>query len=175
MEQTIQLDPAEFTGLCFVNLVDFDAPGGHRRDPLGYAAELERPDLLQPFLPRRQRQTCSASMADHGTTLSTRGRTIPGDGPSVGLVTCHDQKRIPAGPGDLCRPGRQWRENFSTCQLPGPSRPFHSGAVLKALFSPVGRSFHSLKTAKKFLFAAVLFFSKAVNESHLYRAVQICL
>ena len=28
----------EFTGLCFVNLVDFDMLYGHRRDPEGYAA-----------------------------------------------------------------------------------------------------------------------------------------
>lgn len=34
----------EFHGLCFVNLVDFDALWGYRRDPVGYAAEIEKFD-----------------------------------------------------------------------------------------------------------------------------------
>ena len=33
MEQTIGLADKDFHGLCFVNLVDFDAKWGHRRDP----------------------------------------------------------------------------------------------------------------------------------------------
>ena len=37
MEQTIELTQKDFTGLCFVNLVDFDAKWGHRRNPQGYA------------------------------------------------------------------------------------------------------------------------------------------
>ena len=41
MEQTIALAGEDFTGLCFVNLVDFDALWGHRRNPVGYAKELE--------------------------------------------------------------------------------------------------------------------------------------
>ena len=32
-------------GLCFVNLVDFDANWGHRRDPIGYAEEIEKFDV----------------------------------------------------------------------------------------------------------------------------------
>jgi len=42
MEQTIEMAKSrDFTGLCFVNLVDFDALYGHRRDALGYAQCLE--------------------------------------------------------------------------------------------------------------------------------------
>lgn len=41
MEQTIALAGEDFTGLCFVNLVDFDALWGHRRNPVGYAKEME--------------------------------------------------------------------------------------------------------------------------------------
>lgn len=45
MEQTIdEAKNHDFHGLCFVNLVDFDALWGHRRDPVGYAGELERFD-----------------------------------------------------------------------------------------------------------------------------------
>lgn len=41
MEQTIDIAKRDFTGLCFTNLVDFDALWGHRRNPEGYAAEIE--------------------------------------------------------------------------------------------------------------------------------------
>ena len=40
MEQTIEIAKRDFTGLCFVNLVDFDALWGHRRNPVGYAKEI---------------------------------------------------------------------------------------------------------------------------------------
>ena len=33
-----------FQGLCFLNLVDFDAMYGHRRDPEGYEKALEEFD-----------------------------------------------------------------------------------------------------------------------------------
>ena len=41
MDQTIEIAGREFTGLCFTNLVDFDALWGHRRDVEGYAREIE--------------------------------------------------------------------------------------------------------------------------------------
>lgn len=44
MEQTIEIAGKDFHGLCFVNLVDFDALWGHRRDPDGYAREIEKFD-----------------------------------------------------------------------------------------------------------------------------------
>ena len=44
MEQTIDVAGKDFHGLCFVNLVDFDALWGHRRNVNGYAGELERFD-----------------------------------------------------------------------------------------------------------------------------------
>ena len=34
----------DFHGLCFVNLVDFDALWGHRRNPEGYGHEIEKFD-----------------------------------------------------------------------------------------------------------------------------------
>jgi phosphopentomutase len=39
-----------FTGLCFLNLVDFDAMYGHRRDPRGYGLALEEFDRRVPEL-----------------------------------------------------------------------------------------------------------------------------
>ena len=45
MEQTIDIAKRNFTGLCFTNLVDFDALWGHRRNPEGYAQEIEKFDV----------------------------------------------------------------------------------------------------------------------------------
>lgn len=46
MKQTIEVAKEEFDGLCFVNLVDFDAKWGHRRNAEGYAKELSDFDIL---------------------------------------------------------------------------------------------------------------------------------
>lgn len=67
MEQTIELAEKEFTGLCFVNLVDFDAKWGHRRNPQGYGKELEDFDvLLGKFLEKLNDDDCLIITADHG-------------------------------------------------------------------------------------------------------------
>ncbi|MDE6971995.1 MAG: phosphopentomutase, partial [Lachnospiraceae bacterium] len=44
MEQTLAICGEDFHGLCFVNLVDFDALWGHRRNVEGYAKEIEKFD-----------------------------------------------------------------------------------------------------------------------------------
>ena len=41
MNQLLQVMDQPFEGLAFLNLVDFDALYGHRRDPLGYAKCLD--------------------------------------------------------------------------------------------------------------------------------------
>ena len=46
MEQTIDIAGRDFNGLCFTNLVDFDALWGHRRNPIGYGEEIERFDAV---------------------------------------------------------------------------------------------------------------------------------
>ena len=52
MMQTIEVAKRDFTGLCFVNLVDFDAVYGHRRNALGYAQSVEEFDkTLETLLP----------------------------------------------------------------------------------------------------------------------------
>ncbi|OZI11973.1 phosphopentomutase [Bacillaceae bacterium SAS-127] len=48
MDKFIQAFDQEFTGLSFVNLVDFDALFGHRRDPVGYGKALEEFDARLP-------------------------------------------------------------------------------------------------------------------------------
>jgi phosphopentomutase len=44
MDRIIEEANNEFKGLCFLNLVDFDALYGHRRDPIGYGNALEEFD-----------------------------------------------------------------------------------------------------------------------------------
>ena len=74
MEQTIQLVSQDFTGLCFVNLVDFDALWGHRRNPEGYAQELERFDqLLGELLTVLQKEDLLILTADHGNDPTFHG------------------------------------------------------------------------------------------------------
>lgn len=67
MEQTVALCGKDFTGLCFTNLVDFDALWGHRRNPEGYACELEKFDeKLAVLLASLQRDDLLILTADHG-------------------------------------------------------------------------------------------------------------
>lgn len=74
MEQTIELADKEFTGLCFTNLVDFDALWGHRRDPEGYGRELEQFDeKLGEFLGKLREDDLLIITADHGTDPTYKG------------------------------------------------------------------------------------------------------
>lgn len=74
MEQTIEIMGREFEGLCFVNLVDFDAQWGHRRDPIGYGEELERFDVkLGELLPLLREDDLLILTADHGTDPTYKG------------------------------------------------------------------------------------------------------
>jgi phosphopentomutase len=74
MEQTIGIAGEDFRGLCFVNLVDFDALWGHRRDPIGYGQEIERFDLkLGELLPLLKKDDLLMITADHGNDPTFRG------------------------------------------------------------------------------------------------------
>lgn len=74
MEQTIEMAKKPFHGLCFVNLVDFDALWGHRRDPKGYAAELERFDVkLGELLEVLGEDDLLMITADHGNDPTYTG------------------------------------------------------------------------------------------------------
>ena len=74
MEQAIEIAGRDFEGLCFVNLVDFDALWGHRRDVAGYAGELERFDVkLGEFLPLLKEDDLLIITADHGNDPTHTG------------------------------------------------------------------------------------------------------
>ncbi len=74
MEQTIEVAGEDFTGLCFVNLVDFDALWGHRRNPVGYGKEIEMFDeKLGQLLPLLTEEDLLIITADHGNDPTYTG------------------------------------------------------------------------------------------------------
>lgn len=114
MEQTIELASREFEGICFTNLVDFDALWGHRRNPEGYACELERFDeKLALLLEKLRGDDLLILTADHGNDPLHTG-------------TDHTREKVPflawspsmAGAGmlpespDFARIGATIAENF---------------------------------------------------------------
>ena len=83
MEQTIALAEREFQGLCFVNLVDFDALWGHRRNPIGYGKEIEKFDeKLGVLLTKLKEDDLLIITADHGNDPTYTG-------------TDHTRERVP--------------------------------------------------------------------------------
>lgn len=74
MEQTIDVAKKDFHGLCFVNLVDFDALWGHRRNPSGYAQEIEKFDVnLGVLLETLRKDDLLIITADHGNDPTYTG------------------------------------------------------------------------------------------------------
>ena len=74
MEQTIEICKKDFRGLCFVNLVDFDAQWGHRRNPVGYGHELEAFDQnLGVLLDNLREDDLLILTADHGNDPTYTG------------------------------------------------------------------------------------------------------
>lgn len=83
MEQTIEIAKREFEGLCYVNLVDFDALWGHRRNVKGYAEELEKFDIkLGELLSLLREDDLLIITADHGNDPTHTG-------------TDHTRERVP--------------------------------------------------------------------------------
>jgi phosphopentomutase len=67
MDKLIESLDMDFTGISFVNLVDFDALFGHRRDPIGYGKALEEYDnRLTAVLEQLTEQDLLIVTADHG-------------------------------------------------------------------------------------------------------------
>ena len=67
MDITISMLDKDFTGLCFTNLVDFDALYGHRRDVNGYKKAIEEFDIkLTEFINKMNDDDLVMVVADHG-------------------------------------------------------------------------------------------------------------
>ena len=74
MEQTIEISKKDFHGLCFTNLVDFDALWGHRRNPEGYGQEIEKFDKnLGVLMEEMTSDDLMIITADHGNDPTYTG------------------------------------------------------------------------------------------------------
>ena len=74
MQQTIEICKEDFHGLCFVNLVDFDALWGHRRNPEGYGREIEKFDRgLGTLMNELREDDLLILTADHGNDPTYTG------------------------------------------------------------------------------------------------------
>ncbi|WP_066370102.1 phosphopentomutase [Neobacillus fumarioli] len=74
MDKLIETMDMDFTGISFVNLVDFDALYGHRRDPEGYGKALEQFDTRLPeVLAKMKDDDLLMITADHGNDPTAPG------------------------------------------------------------------------------------------------------
>ncbi|WP_077299594.1 phosphopentomutase [Virgibacillus pantothenticus] len=74
MTKLVESMKEDFTGISFLNLVDFDAKYGHRRDPDGYAEALEAYDARLPeVLEKLQHDDLLIITADHGNDPTHHG------------------------------------------------------------------------------------------------------
>ena len=84
MEHVLNYAGQDFTGLCFVNLVDFDMQFGHRRDIPGYARALNEFDAWLPrLLENLSEDDIVMITADHGCD------------PSYTATTDHTREYVP--------------------------------------------------------------------------------
>ena len=72
MDATLKIADRDFTGLCFVNLVDFDMVFGHRNDAEGYTNAINEFDKrLGELLTKLSDDDMLIITADHGCDPST--------------------------------------------------------------------------------------------------------
>ena len=103
MEQTIEIAKRDFHGLTFVNLVDFDALWGHRRNPEGYGRELEKFDeKLTQLLPLIREDDLLMITADHGNDPTYTGTDHTREQNSAADLFTWLERRAAASSGYLC-------------------------------------------------------------------------
>ena len=74
MNKTIELASDNFNGLAFINLVDFDAVNGHRRNAAGYGKAIEEFDVqLGELINELKNDDLLMVTADHGNDPTYRG------------------------------------------------------------------------------------------------------
>lgn len=74
MDRLVEVAKRDFKGISFLNLVDFDANFGHRRDPIGYGKALEAFDARLPeVLDALEEDDLILITADHGNDPTMPG------------------------------------------------------------------------------------------------------
>lgn len=95
-----------FTGLCFVNLVEFDSEYGHRRNVLGYGQHIQDFDgWLETFIEAMRNDDLLVVTADHGNDPTWTG-------------TDHTRERVPfIAYSPLILQGKKIKERSSFADL----------------------------------------------------------
>ena len=84
MAKALQYAKQDFSGLCFINLVDFDMIYGHRNNIDGYAAALSEFDKWLPeFMAEMKKEDILIITADHGCD------------PGYTVSTDHSREHVP--------------------------------------------------------------------------------
>ena len=105
MDRLVEVCGEDFTGISFLNLVDFDALYGHRRDPQGYGEALEQFDARLPeVLDQLGADDLLMITADHGNDP-----TYTGTDHTREFVPCSFIRRASREPANNCR-----------CERPSP-------------------------------------------------------
>ena len=130
MNKTINLLDKDFTGLCYVNLVEFDSEYGHRRNPLGYAKCIEEFDVqLGEFISKMSDDDLLMVTADHGNDPLHKGSDHTRE--MVPLLiyskSINDGKELPNQKSFACI-GRTIIENFNL------DKEDQIGEILKEVF-----------------------------------------
>ena len=74
MQHLLDVMDTDFNGFCFMNLVDFDAMYGHRRDPQGFGqALMEFDQALGQVMERLRSDDLLMITADHGNDPGFKG------------------------------------------------------------------------------------------------------
>lgn len=90
MTKLVESMDKDFTGISFLNLVDFDAKYGHRRDPEGYGKALEAYDARLPeVLEKLTNDDLLIITADHGNDPTHHGTDHTRE--FVPLIVYHNQ------------------------------------------------------------------------------------
>ena len=100
INKTIEFMDRDFTGLCFVNLVDFDMKYGHRNDIEGYATAMHEFDnALGVILGKLKEDDLLIITADHGCDPSTSSTDHSRE--CIPLLIYGDGYRTPCNMGEL--------------------------------------------------------------------------
>ncbi len=125
MEVTIDIAKnKDFKGLCFVNLVDFDALYGHRRNPVGYAECLEEFDIqLGELLKYMNDDDLLMITADHGNDPCHTGTDHTREYVPIILYNKNLEMKEIDTPNTFAAIGATITDNFNL-EMPKIGKPF---------------------------------------------------
>ena len=131
MDKTIAEAKLDYSGLCYVNLVEFDSEYGHRRDVKGYARAIEEFDVqLGVLLETLNEDDLLIITADHGNDPTWVGSDHTREMvPNIVYSKQIKNGRLLEPTNSFADLGKSIIENFNL-----KSEEHHIGEVIKELF-----------------------------------------